>query len=111
MGLPPAQLHADHCFSSTVEALQHRQLGGWITVVVEAPGGDACLRPYNAFEWIFALLLATLALLATVTSLCVAFISLRRLLRRCRKGTRVNEARRLEESPFGSLSPASSEAA
>jgi len=99
MGLPPAQLHADHCFSSTVEALQHRQLGGWITVVVEAPGGDACLRPYNAFEWIFALLLATLALLATVTSLCVAFISLRRLLRRCRKGTRVNEARRLEDAP------------
>jgi len=94
MGLKPELGNA--CYETLSDALANRHLGGWISLVRFRDDGTFCVRPYNTLEWVFASMLGIMTVLASATALCVAFISLRRMVRRLRK-SRVCDARKMEQ--------------
>lgn len=97
MGVRPAGPQG--CFPSSDVALQSRAFAGWFSYVLSEAEGSYCVRSYTPWEWLFALLLGVMAALATVTCLCVAFIFLRRRLKRGLRGGRITGARGMESFP------------
>jgi len=98
MGLPA--FAPNDCFVSPGAAFASRPLDGWFSYVkLDEDSGLSCVHAYGPLEWFFAAMLATMAVLASATSLCVAFIFFRRRFKRVVRGRHLEDARKLRETP------------
>mmetsp|Transcript_808 Transcript_808/g.2085 ORF Transcript_808/g.2085 Transcript_808/m.2085 type:complete len:572 (+) Transcript_808:66-1781(+) len=104
MGMPQ-DWHAEPaipltCFVSPEVAFNSRALNGWFSYVKYHDDiGFFCVHAYGVCEWLFTVMLMTMAVLASATSLCVAFIFFRRRFKRVLRGNHVDDARKLREVP------------